>query len=343
MLKKVLISLFAIIVVGAGFSTYIYFTELAQFDDVTTESITFQSGSVLLSGELAKPVGIDKPPVMVFAHGSGATPKEDLRWYARKANKYGYASFTYDKRGVGNSEGDEDFPRYFNFDTLASDMVSAIETVAKRSDLDASQITLFGVSQGGWVVPLAASMSEIPLAGMIIVSGSIVPLREDRIFERNARLQSEGFSDQDLAEAMQAQIADQNFSSDSTTYPALKELWDKYKDRAWFKRVWLSEEPLGYSHPWRQHHAKIIDFNPLPILETLNIPSVFVFGDPELDGLGPIKKSMDNLRQFKSSGKDYLIMNFQGYDHNMEKKIIFNSIPTYADWEEPAFKFLRNN
>ncbi len=341
MLKNALLFASALLILLSGYLTYIYYTDLVVFDQVTTETVSFQSVDITLSGELAKPEGVENPPVFVFIHGSGETPKEDLAWYARKANKHGYASITFDKRGVGNSEGAEDFHRYFDFESLARDVAAAVQFAANRSDLNGSEIYLFAVSQGGWVAPLATSLSDVPIAGMIVISASVVPVREDRIFERAARLKREGFTEEEVEQATKLQIADQNFSSDSTSYDSLKLLWDQYKDERWFRRVYLSEEPLDYSHSWRQHHSKIIDFNPLPILQNLEMPVVWIFGDPELDGLGPVKQSITNLEGLKSQGKEYLILTYPGYDHNLERKILFDLVPTYSDWEKPAFNFFK--
>lgn len=105
--------------------------------------------------------------------------------------------------------------------------------------------------------------------------------------------------------------------------------------------MYLSEEPLDYTHPWRQHHSKIIDFDPLPILQDLEIPVVWIFGDPEMDDLGPVKQSINNLESPRNQGKEYLILSYPGFDHNLEKKIFFDLVPTYADWEKPAFNFLK--
>ena len=320
---------------------YIYFTDLRIFDDVETEKVEFQSGEITLSGEFSKPNDVEKPGIFVFIHGSGKTPKEDLRWYARKANEHGYASLTFDKRGVSNSEGSEEFYRYFDFETLANDVNAAVQYASTRPDIDSSNIYLFGVSQGGWVAPLAASQSEVSLSGMIIISGSVVPVNEDRIFERSLRLKNEGFTTEEVEKATQLQISDQNYSIDSTSYNEFKLLWDRFKDERWFRRVYLSDDPISFSSPWRQHHSKIIDFDPLPILQTLDIPVVWIFGDPNKDDLGPINQSVKNLEELKEGGKEYLILSYSGYDHNLEQKVLFDLLPTYANWEDNAFNFLK--
>jgi hypothetical protein len=69
----------------------------------------------------------------------------------------GIAFFSYDKRGVGESEGvccpgDDD-----HFNLLAADVTGAVNSLAARSDIDPDQVGVLGASQAGWVVPLSVA------------------------------------------------------------------------------------------------------------------------------------------------------------------------------------------
>jgi alpha/beta superfamily hydrolase len=78
----------------------------------------------------------------------------------------------YDKRGVGGSDGDWHTAA---FEDLAGDVVAAFEYLKRRSDIDAAQIGLLGVSQAGWIIPIAAVRAP-DIAFLISVSGAaIVP------------------------------------------------------------------------------------------------------------------------------------------------------------------------
>jgi dienelactone hydrolase len=76
-----------------------------------------------------------------------------------------------DKRGVGGSTGDWNMA---SFDDLAGDVVAAVEYVKTRSDIDPKRIGLLGVSQAGWIMPLAAVRSK-DIAFLISISGAGVP------------------------------------------------------------------------------------------------------------------------------------------------------------------------
>jgi len=97
----------------------------------------------------------------------------------------------YDKRGVGQSTGS-----YSNvgtgssvevFPILAGDVVAVVEYVAGRPEIDADRIGLIGGSQAGWLMPLAASLSD-EIDFIISISGATSSVgisdRFDAIAER---------------------------------------------------------------------------------------------------------------------------------------------------------------
>ncbi len=92
-------------------------------------------------------------PRSFWSHGSGAENRAFILPFARFLVRRGMAVLGYDKRGVGGSTGDW---QTASFDVLAGDVVAAFEYLKTRPDIDATQVGLLGVSQAGWVMPLAA-------------------------------------------------------------------------------------------------------------------------------------------------------------------------------------------
>ena len=66
------------------------------------------------------------------------------------------------------------------FQDLAMDMVYATQWLANQEGIDATRIGMFGGSQAGWIMPLAASM-EPPVKFMIIGEGVPVTAGEEAI------------------------------------------------------------------------------------------------------------------------------------------------------------------
>ena len=91
--------------------------------------------------------------------------------FARFLIRRGVAVLGYDKRGVGGSTGDWNTA---SFDDLAGDAVAAFEYLKTRSDIDRAQIGLLGVSQAGWIMPLAAVRAK-DFGFLISISGAGVP------------------------------------------------------------------------------------------------------------------------------------------------------------------------
>ena len=110
-------------------------------------------------------------PSVVFVHGSGTPPRQQFNFWADQFTRLGFAVLVFDKRGSGSSAGDW---READFTDLARDVLACVDVLKARSDVDPKQIGLFGQSQGGWVAPLAASLSP-DIAWLALVSGA--PLR----------------------------------------------------------------------------------------------------------------------------------------------------------------------
>jgi dipeptidyl aminopeptidase/acylaminoacyl peptidase len=135
------------------------------------EDVRFPSGDVQLAGTLIRPIAGDRHPAVILVHGSGAADRWQVMPFARLLARRGIAILGYDKRGVGASSGDW---KTASFDELAGDVVAAVEYLKSRRDIDSSQIGLLGLSQAGWVMPLAALRAK-DTAYLISVSGAGVP------------------------------------------------------------------------------------------------------------------------------------------------------------------------
>ena len=237
---------------------------------VKREDVRFQSGELTLAGTLFRPRAGERLPAVVLIHGSGAADRRSMSEFARALASHGMAALAYDKRGVGESQGDPEEWKRFNFDHLAQDAVAAFNLLSERTDIDPERIGFLGASQGGWVAPLAASR-EPRAAFLILVSASVTTVGEDRLFERAARLQQEGFAPHEIEEVRTMQIVDDDVTRSGARYDEFCQLWNANKTKRWFSRVYLDSEPTPPNHPWREWYRTVIDFNPVPILERLSI------------------------------------------------------------------------
>lgn len=151
-------------------------------DHVATE-VRFQSGCITLTGTLYQPVGDGPHPTMVYLHGSGEAPRLGFGgpWISTPLIQAGVAVMTYDKRGVGESEGRCCPDTEDDFETLTADGLAAIDALGERSDV--GQVGLLGVSQGGWVIPKIVDRSP-EVAYTVIFSGTTVSVGEEIAYSR---------------------------------------------------------------------------------------------------------------------------------------------------------------
>jgi hypothetical protein len=138
------------------------FGEVREFGDHRAVTVGWQSAAddARLEGTLYLPPAPGPYPVMILHHGSHRWSHDPWNpWYTRLTES-GVAVLSYDKRGVGRSEGEccpfRD-PDYFPL--LASDLIGAARAIAQHPDVAPARIGLYGLSQGGWVVLIAAAMA----------------------------------------------------------------------------------------------------------------------------------------------------------------------------------------
>ena len=107
-----------------------------------------------LAGILRKPIGVEKPPVVVMAVGLDST-KEETEAYEQPFHPRGMATLAFD--GPGQGEGQYDFAIRGDYEVPVKAVIDYIET---RGDLDAARIGVWGVSLGGYYAPRAAAFEK---------------------------------------------------------------------------------------------------------------------------------------------------------------------------------------
>lgn len=136
----------------------------------------FTNGHVQLSYRLDLPAYSGPVGAVVFGHGSGLQTKNSCRSLADGFLSRGFATLCFDKRGVGQSTGQyiPAIPQNSAavFEDLSSDIAAGVAFLRSRPEIDPNRIGLAGVSQAGWIVPLAAQKSNA--AFMLVIVGPTV-------------------------------------------------------------------------------------------------------------------------------------------------------------------------
>lgn len=156
-------------------STSARFRAPQQLGDRTSIDVRFESRGETLAGTLDLPAGEGPHPTLVWVHGSGPETRDRASSYYGQLLDPRYAIFAFDKRGVGESEGN---CCPLDFDLLADDVVAAVDAVRERDEVDHDAVGLVGLSQGGWIAPLAADRSDA-ISFAVILSGAAVSIGEE--------------------------------------------------------------------------------------------------------------------------------------------------------------------
>lgn len=148
-----------------------------------TESIEFQSHGVTLSGSVVMP-RVPIRAAVVFVHGSG---KQDRSIYwAERFARDGIAALVYDKRGAGKSgglyEGDQSVSGK-NLELLADDAAAAVARLAAHPAIQGRPIGIAGISQAGWIAPLAAIKSA-PVKFLVLWSAPVCKVSQEDIYSK---------------------------------------------------------------------------------------------------------------------------------------------------------------
>ena len=159
-----------------------------RVDTETHEHVRFANAGVQLAGTLVRPNRPGRHPAIVLVHGSGPADRHYVLPFARFLVRRGIAVLGYDKRGVGESTGDW---QAASFDELAGDVIAAVNSLKSRADIDPAQIGLLGISQAGWVMPIAA-VRQNDIAFLISISGGWGSAAETTIDQARNEMTSAG-------------------------------------------------------------------------------------------------------------------------------------------------------
>lgn len=235
------------------------------------ENVRFSSGGIELAGTLIRPATDGPHPAIILVHGSGPANRESVLPFARLLVRHGIAVLGYDKRGVGGSTGDWNTA---SFEDLAGDVVAAFEYLKTRGDIDSGQIGLLGVSQAGWIMPLAAVRAK-DIAFLISISGAGVPAAETTI--DHARNEMSVGSMPSWAVERTIRIMKLQYR-----YAQTGEEWDEYiSARGTLFALMLPAEtfPATPDHPYWQLIRRLYFYDPAPTLRKLQTPTLALFGE----------------------------------------------------------------
>jgi alpha/beta superfamily hydrolase len=157
------------------------------------ETVTFEGSAGKLAGTLAVPSASSSRGSVVILPGSGRADRDGnnkrlamgiYRDLAHALSGQGFVTLRYDKRGIGQSQGDSFAAGFWD---LVDDAKAAVEFLQARSSENPSPIILLGHSEGCIIAP--AVNVRLPVQGLIMLAGACeslsvtLPRQQERAVE----------------------------------------------------------------------------------------------------------------------------------------------------------------
>lgn len=266
-----------------------------------SEEVTYINGPLPLAAELLLPASEEPVPGAVILQGSGTSDRSNAwaRAIAEELRDNGLAVLLTDKRGSGASGGDW---RTAGFGDLAGDGLAGVEYLRGRPEVDPERIGLVGLSQGGWVAPIAAAARPGEVAFVVSLSGAAVSFAEQSFFELANTARQAGLAEPQVQAVLEAnRLAAQYLLTGE---------WEPYAQ--------AREE--GLESPWAQiaegfpasaeapiwtFLRRVASFDPIPYWLQLRQPVLVVYGAQDEADNVPVAESLRRLEHaFGLTGKE---------------------------------------
>lgn len=267
--------------------------ESEDVGDAIERDVTFASGDLSLAGTLRLPDTDESSyPAVLFIHGSGPVDRDGsavnletgavvmeldiYRQLAVAVSDVGFASFRFDKRGVGESQGDATLASRAD---LLDDARAAIQALREQPEIDPNRIILIGHSEGSYLAPALAG-EDGDIAGIVLLAGAARALDEITRWQVESLLGQQGIEGETLEAALVQQDqyiafvkASQGEWADYTVVQLQEEI--PWLDEA--TGAQLKATPLALS--WLREHYLA---NPADTIVQLREPVLIISGEKDL-------------------------------------------------------------
>jgi alpha-beta hydrolase superfamily lysophospholipase len=272
------------------------------------EEVRFASGGYTRAGVLVLPTTPGPHPAVAFVHGSGSLGRND--WTLHPAlrehfARHGIASLCWDKPGVGASKGDW---TQQSFHDRAREALDAVQYLRGRTDINPRHVGLWGISQGGWVCPLAASRSS-DVAFLILVSAPAGTIAEQDHFRVEQGMRADGMPQQDIDKARDF-VRRRLELIQAGTFEELDAIQREAAGQQWFTNYVHRLRPGDFTFG-----AKNIGYDGRPALRGVKCPVLVVVG--ERDTVVPSKEGAAIIQDIltKAGNADVTVKTFPDADH----------------------------
>jgi uncharacterized protein len=214
---------------------------------------------------------------LVALHGAGNGTRDSSPLYGHLHETLpplGIGVATFDRRGDGESAGSPTRGRF---------AAQARDALAVADALGASRVGLWGFSQGAWVAPLAATLSE-DVAFVITVAASGVGPAEQMLYANQRALEFAGFGPEVRERARSLRLDLEAWVNDAGPAPDLAAA----SEEPWFPLTYLPADTMD--DETKREWVAEMTFDPRPVFAAVQVPVLAFHG--ERDSVSPLEPSV---------------------------------------------------
>jgi dipeptidyl aminopeptidase/acylaminoacyl peptidase len=280
---------------------------------IEVEEISFQSDHFTVVGDLQIPAAEGKHPVIIMVHGDGGIDRTDSGKYRPIMERFlraGYAVFSWDKPGTGESTGEFADGAYIISDR-ASILVDAVELLKEHPSIDPERIGAWGISQAGYVMPLALTMTD-DIAFMIAISGPAMDSYSQGAYLVGQLVFCAGGSEEE-ARLVEQQIVKLD---KATTYQEYLENQTLLVENPIVRELGMIPANITPEDEWEpEDRSRLSFFNPIEVIEQATIPVLAFFGEKDrqvdpFQGAGAYEQALQ-----KAGNQHYRVELIPGVNH----------------------------
>ncbi|MCH8941909.1 MAG: alpha/beta fold hydrolase [Bacteroidetes bacterium] len=293
-----------------------------------SEEIIFRNDidGINLAGTLTLPKGKGPFKAVILITGSGPQNRnEELLGHkpfliiSDYLTRNGIAVLRYDDRGIGKSEGE--FPKATTLDFVV-DVLSAVQYLKTRKEIDSKKIGLIGHSEGGLIAPIVATKTDdvafiILLAGPGLPGSDIITMQAELIARVKGETEENIKTGKDFNIKVFKEINTQTDVTElkNTLDNIFSEFYDNLskeeKEKTGSKKSFLLRSKTLLT-PWFRYFLK---YDPRPTLEKVKCPVLALNGEKDLQV--PPKENLKEIEIAlkKGDNKNFKIVELPGLNH----------------------------
>jgi pimeloyl-ACP methyl ester carboxylesterase len=297
-----------------------------------SEEVSYEnkSAGVRLAGTLTLPRAKGPHPAVLLISGSGQQDRDETVFghkpflvLADYLTRVGVAVLRVDDRGVGGSAAGPDLNKATSED-FAGDVVSGVEYLKSRKEIDPKKIGLVGHSEGGMIAPMVASRSA-DVAFIVLMAGPGMKAEEGFAAQVSALARANGAGDEAVAWrlrllrevfAVMKEERDDAAAVEKVHVRRAKLLAGLSADER--KRLGLAEDEMEavvrvMFTPWFRFFTA---YDPRATLRKVRIPVLAVAGERDLQVV-PAKEHLAAVAEALKAGgnKDYTVKELPKLNH----------------------------